>query len=354
MTDLDLLFRSDTPLIDVRAPIEFNKGAFPSARNLPIMNDKEREAVGIAYKEEGPTAAVNLGHELVSNDVRETRIQSWSTFIEANPESQLYCFRGGQRSQIACEWLNEVGIDVPRIEGGYKKMRNHLISVFDNLPPLVIVGGKTGTGKTVFLEPLSSALDLEGIANHRGSAFGKKMTPQPSQIDFENQVAIQFLKFSEQPHVLLEDEGRLIGRVHVPLPLQAKMKESPIILIEETVEVRTENIYEEYIEQQWLDYQSEHGAKAPERYSEYLLGAVDAIQKRLGGVAHSEIRQLMKEALQTGDASKHRAWISRLLTDYYDPMYNYQLSQKEGRIRFRGTADEAHQWYAENSDGLTT
>ncbi|MBO6555969.1 MAG: tRNA 2-selenouridine(34) synthase MnmH [Pseudomonadales bacterium] len=354
MTSLDLLFRRDVPLIDVRAPVEFHKGAFPSACNLPILSDAEREAVGISYKEEGPEAAAKLGHALVSGDVKETRIQCWATFIEANPESQLYCFRGGQRSQIACAWLRDAGIEVPRIEGGYKKMRHHLIRVFDQLPPLVIVGGKTGTGKTVFLEPLGNAVDLEGIANHRGSAFGKKIAPQPSQIDFENRVAIQFLKFCDAPHVLLEDEGRLIGRIHVPLPLQSKMKASPMILIEETVEIRTQNIYEEYIEQQWQEYQAEHGPEAPARYADYLLGAVDAIKKRLGGVAHSEIRQLMQEALQSGDANKHRAWISRLLIDYYDPMYNYQLSQKEGRIRFRGTADEAQHWYAENSEELLT
>lgn len=350
MTGLDLLFQSDTPLIDVRAPVEFNKGAFPGACNLPIINDSEREQVGVCYKEQGPDAAFNLGHELVSGELKAERIRSWTTFVDANPNAQLYCFRGGQRSKIACEWLKAEGVEVPRIQGGYKKMRNHLLGVFDRLPPLVIVGGKTGTGKTVFLEPLQNALDLEGIANHRGSAFGRRISPQPSQIDFENRVAIQFLKLREQQHIVLEDEGRLIGRVHVPLPLQAAMKESPIILIEETVERRTENIYQEYINEQWQEYKLSQGEAAKSEFSDYLLGAVDAIRKRLGGVAHFEIRAMMQDALNTGDPDKHRVWISRLLTDYYDPMYNYQLSHKKDRIRFRGTAEEAGEWYASNRE----
>jgi len=350
VTGLDLLFQSDTPLIDVRAPVEFNKGAFPSACNLPIIDDSEREQVGICYKEHGADAAFELGHELVSGKLKTQRINAWASFVEGNPDAQLYCFRGGQRSKIACEWLKAEGVDIPRIEGGYKKMRNHLLAVFADLPKLVIVGGKTGTGKTVFIEPLQNALDLEGIANHRGSAFGRKLSPQPSQIDFENRVAIQFLKLSDQPHIVLEDEGRLIGRVHVPLPLQAAMKESPIILIEETVETRTENIYREYIEEQWLEYRASQGEAAKSLFSDYLLGAVDAIRKRLGGVTHSEIRAMMTEALDTGDADKHRAWISRLLTDYYDPMYNYQLSHKKERIRFRGTAEEAREWYSRNKE----
>lgn len=350
MTGLDLLFQSDTPLIDVRAPVEFNKGAFPAACNLPIINDSEREQVGTTYKEHGADAAFALGHELVSGELKAERIRSWVSFVDANPNAQLYCFRGGQRSKIACEWLKAEGVDIPRIEGGYKKLRNHLLAVFDKLPPLVIVGGKTGTGKTVFLEPLQNALDLEGIANHRGSAFGGRISPQPSQIDFENRVAIQFLKLHHQPHIVLEDEGRLIGRVHVPLPLQEAMKKSPIVLIEETVETRTENIYHEYIKEQWQEYRASQGEAANSVFSDYLLGAVDAIRKRLGGVAHSQIRTMMQDALATGDPEKHRAWISRLLTEYYDPMYNYQLSHKIERIRFRGNAAEATQWYSENQE----
>lgn len=356
--NLDQLFRADTPLIDVRAPVEFDKGAFPTACNLPIMNDSEREQVGVCYKEQGADAALQLGHQLVSDAVRGARIDAWAQFVHQHPDAQLYCFRGGQRSKIACDWLESEGVHIPRIYGGYKRLRRHLLNVFENLPDLLIVGGKTGTGKTVFLESLSNAVDLEAIANHRGSAFGRHMTPQPSQIDFENRVAINFLKMAGKTHIALEDEGRLIGRVHVPLPLQEKMKNSPIILIEESVETRTEHIYREYIEEQKLTYEENFGLNAQQEYAKYLLGALDAIRKRLGGVTHSEIRQVMQEALTTGDPNLHRQWINRLLTDYYDPMYNYQLSHKlsnnQGRIRFRGTATEALEWYEQYANDVHT
>ena len=347
MNSLDLLFLEDTPLIDVRAPIEFKKGAFPSARNLPIITDAEREQIGICYKERGSDAAVELGHRLVSGDTRRARTRAWVEFIERHPDARVYCFRGGQRSRIACDWLKAEGIDITRIEGGYKKLRNHLLCVFDKLPPLIIVGGKTGTGKTTFLESHEGAVDLEGIANHRGSAFGKKVTPQPTQIDFENAVAIEFLRLRGRPHVLLEDEGRLIGKIHLPPALQERMKQSPIILIEESLETRTENIYREYIEEQWQEYRVRYGDRAAQAFSDYLLGAMDAIRKRLGNVVHGEIRRLMEAALADNEPGKHRHWIRRLLTDYYDPMYNYQLSGKQERIRFCGTADAAGAWYRE-------
>ena len=348
MNSLDLLFLEDTPLIDVRAPVEFKKGAFPSARNLPIITDAEREQIGICYKERGSDAAVELGHRLVSGDTRRARTRAWVEFIERHPDARVYCFRGGQRSRIARDWLKAEGIDITRIEGGYKKLRNHLLCVFDKLPPLVIVGGKTGTGKTTFLESHEGAVDLEGIANHRGSAFGKKVTPQPTQIDFENAVAIEFLRLRDRPHVLLEDEGRLIGKIHLPPALQERMKQSPIILIEESLEARTENIYREYIEEQWQEYRVRYGDRAARAFSDYLLGAMDAIRKRLGNVVHGKIRRLMEAALADNEPEKHRHWIRRLLTDYYDPMYNYQLSGKQERIRFCGTADAAGAWYREN------
>ena len=216
------------------------------------------------------------------------------------------------------------------------------------MPPLVILGGKTGTGKTTLLESLEGAVDLEAIANHRGSAFGQRVAPQPTQIDFENALAIAFLKLRDHPRVLLEDEGRLIGKIHLPPLLQGRMKQSPMIVIEESHETRTRNIYREYIEEQWHEYQDHYGDRAAEAFSGYLLGAVDAIRKRLGNVVHGEIRRLIEDALDGNEPEKHHNWISRLLTDYYDPMYTYQLSGKRERIQFRGTPDEAGAWYRQN------
>ena len=232
---LQSILLSDTPLIDVRAEIEFKAGSFPSARNMPILNDDERALVGICYKDKGPDAAKALGHELVSGAIRENRIDTWCEFISQNPGAKLYCFRGGLRSTLAQHWLQDRGIQIEKIKGGYKALRQSLLAVYEDLPELIVVAGKTGTGKTEFLARIPNKVDLEYRANHRGSAFGKQLSEQPAQIDFENRVALDFLKLHSGP-VLIEDESRLIGRINLPLLLQKAMTEAPIVLLEDSVE----------------------------------------------------------------------------------------------------------------------
>ena len=121
--ELKNLFLAKTPLIDVRSPVEFSEGSLPHSINIPIMNDEERTLVGTCYKEHGQEAAIKLGHELVQGQVKQDRIQAWTNYIEAHPEAQVFCFRGGLRSQITCQWINEAGIKRSPIPGGYKRMR---------------------------------------------------------------------------------------------------------------------------------------------------------------------------------------------------------------------------------------
>src|SRR5262245_14688215 len=130
MNDAEIfeLLLSGTPLIDVRAPIEFQRGSIPGSLNLPLLENEERAAVGITYKTEGPEAAVALGHRLVSGDLREKRIAAWVSFARENPKAWIYCFRGGMRSQLTQGALREVGVGLPIVAGGYKRMRNLLAS----------------------------------------------------------------------------------------------------------------------------------------------------------------------------------------------------------------------------------
>ena len=147
--DYRRLFVDDIPMIDLRAPIEFTQGAFASSTSLPLMSDLEREAVGTCYKQEGQDAAIKLGHELVSGELKATRIAAWKAFIDANPHGALYCFRGGKRSQFAQQWLNESQLQYPLVPGGYKQMRNHLLDKLDyhsRTLPFTLVSGKTGSG----------------------------------------------------------------------------------------------------------------------------------------------------------------------------------------------------------------
>ncbi len=138
-------------MMDMRAPLEFAKGAFPGAHSLPLMTDEERAAVGRCYKREGQQAAITLGHELVSGEVKARRLAAWVDFARRHPSGYLYCFRGGLRSQTVQQWLREAGIDYPLVLGGYKAMRRFLLEELERsvaAADIVLVAGKTGTGKT--------------------------------------------------------------------------------------------------------------------------------------------------------------------------------------------------------------
>lgn len=347
------LLRDDVPLLDVRAPIEFHRGAFPAAYNIPLLDDEERAQVGSMYKRSGQDAAITLGHRLVAGHNKAQRIRAWEQWLQAHPGAWLYCFRGGLRSRTVQEWLGESGVDCPRIPGGYKAMRQALIETIDAAPhrhSLIIVAGRTGSGKTHLLNALPDSLDLEGLAHHRGSAFGTQLGGQPTQINFENALAIRLLKLQREHTfpLFVEDESRAIGSLSVPTNLHTAMKAAPIALIEEDLEFRTQTILNDYIgdnSQQFLKADPEKGL---EQFYEYLLGSLAKIQRRLGGENYSILQDLMEDALSAqmngeGDAA-HALWIRKLLTDYYDPMYAYQLSKRQERVVFRGSSSEFLEW----------
>ena len=347
------------PLLDLRAPIEFARGAMPGADSLPLMTDDERAPVGTRYKAEGQAAAIALGHELVSEDVRSARLQAWCDWFDAHPDGVLYCFRGGLRSQTVREWLADTGRDVPLVEGGYKALRRHLIDRLEAcakaLPPIVI-GGRTGTAKTTLIERLPRSVDLEGLANHRGSAFGRRVGGQPTPIDFENALALRLMTLAREGDqaFAIEDESRNVGRLSVPPTLLERMGAAPIALVEMPVAFRVDVTLDAYIvgacDEHVAAYGEETGFK---RFAEQLRDSLGRIRKRLGGKRHDEVSKQLEDALtrhgRDGDVEGHRVWIERLLVGYYDPMYDYQLQQKLDRVAFRGTLDAVGDWVAEQT-----
>ncbi len=352
--DYRQLFLSNTPFIDLRAPCEFEQGAFPNAINFPLMNDKERELIGICYKEKGQQAAIELGHKTVSGEVKKQRINKWKNFAKKNIETgYFYCFRGGLRSRTSQQWLSDSGVDLPIVEGGYKAMRRFLIDETERLiesNAIHVVSGLTGSAKTELLKKQANAIDLEGLANHRGSSFGKHVTPQPTQINFDNELAIQLLKHENEnkPFLLLEDESRLIGVRHLPLSLKNKMDQSPIIMIEESFEFRVERIFTDYVTNMVVEFQDAFNVNWLEQYKEYLFNSTERIKKRLGGVAFKEILILIEKATDfqstNNDTSKHKDWIVYLLKKYYDPMYDYQIGKKKQRITFKGNTQAVEKY----------
>jgi len=347
------LFTDDIPLMDVRAPVEFSEGAFPMAVNHPLLDDQQRHEIGKKYKDAGQDEAIQLGLKLISGEVKQQRLSDWTDYKKNYPQAYLYCFRGGLRSRTTQQWLKDEGIDMPLIQGGYKAMRNYLLEQLQQQADffqLYILGGQTGTGKTEVLQQLENSIDLEGLANHRGSSFGAYVDAQPSQINFENNLAIQLLKKHKQgfESIVLEDEGFLVGRRLIPQFLFEKMKTMPLILLEASLQERIEVTLNDYIISNYRDYIKNYAQEGNTLFKQYLKDSLDRIKKRLGGLRHKEVSLIMDEAIQShyqhNDLDGHRQWIKILMQDYYDPMYKYQLDKKQERILFRGNREEVISW----------
>lgn len=358
-SDYLALFLKDTPMIDTRAPVEFAHGAFPFAVNLPLMTDDERAEVGTCYKEQGQDAAIELGHRLVTGSVKDERVQTWVEFASRYPDGHLYCFRGGLRSQICQQWLREAGIDYPRVKGGYKAMRRFLIDSLEDVckrRTFTLVAGRTGAAKTDLLRDVSNSVDLEGLAHHRGSAFGRRVGGQPTQINFENALAIDLLRKDHQlgdQSIVLEDEGKFIGRCMLPESLQKGMAQAPLVVVDVGLEERVEHSFKNYILDNLADWQQQQGGEAGfKSFSEDLRQSLSKVRRRLGGARFTEVSALLEQALlahSSGNEELHREWIRPLLRDYYDPMYDYQLQQKAERVIFKGSADEVTEYLLNGS-----
>ncbi len=347
--DFKSIVLNRTPLIDVRAPVEFANGAFLNAVNLPLMDDEERRLVGICYKKEGNAAAVKLGHELVSGEIKQRRIRAWSELMASKPDAMLYCFRGGQRSKISQEWISESGKEITRLKGGYKAFRNYLMHETERsterFKPIVL-GGRTGSGKTILLKKVKNAIDLEALANHRGSSFGRKINPQPTQINFENALAYELISKLEEgfKHLVFEDEGKNVGSVYMPKPFATYLAEAPRVILETSTQERVETTFEEYVLEAQQMYK-EAGYEDPlSTWQEDIQKAMDRIMKRIGSERHKEVCAIFKSAvdeqMRSGSLDAYKEWAEYLLREYYDPMYDYQIQKRSELIAFRGSSEE--------------
>ena len=353
-TDYCAILRAETPIIDVRAPVEFAQGAMPAAVNLPLMNDEERAAVGTCYKREGADAALALGHKLVAGDTRQQRIAAWLDACRDAPNGYLCCARGGQRSHITQSWIKEHGIDYPLIVGGYKALRQAAIKATEELVrhPIILIGGCTGNGKTPLVRQQPQGIDLEGLAHHRGCSFGRTLNAQFSQATFENHLATALLQGAhEQDRVrwVLEDEGRMIGANHLPECLRDRMAQSPIAVVEDPFDLRIERLREEYFTRMHHDFFAAYGEELGwQEYSAYLHHGLFAIRRRLGLQRFAELTATLDASLaeqrRSGSTEAHFAWLVPLLNEYYDPMYRYQLEKKADKIVFRGTSEDVVSW----------
>ena len=332
---------SNVSNIDLRSENEFKKGSIPQSVNIPILNNDQFEKVGIEYKKNGSDAAIALGHSLVNGSLKEELIYHWNEHLKQNPECLLYCFRGGMRSEIAVKWLNECGVKVNRLKGGYKNFRNWVIShhldIENYIKDWIIIGGLTGSGKTEFLRYFKESIDLEQIANHRGSAFGVRDGGQPTQSNFENILTLDYLNHKSEK-LILEDESRTIGRAGLPGFWYQKMQSSKLVILEVDDDNRAENIYYEYVYDEINDGVSE------ESLLEKYLVSLKNIKRRLGNVVYDNVKDLMKSAFYQNEKEIHKEWILALLTNYYDKMYSYKLDMRKDFIVHKGGIDSCRDY----------
>lgn len=339
----ELLSRPGFALLDVRAEIEFADGHLPGSRNLPLLRTAERHEVGIVYKREGQDAAVALGHRLVDPH-RNERVRAWAAYLNETDQPVLTCARGGLRSQIAQRWLAEAGVTAARVRGGYKMLRRALLRQFEMPLRGFVVTGLTGSNKTGFVRSVGSprAVDLERLAVHRGSAFGGLFQPgpQPAQQTFENAIGLALLQNRAGGDFLFEDESRLVGRCVLPAPFFDGLRALPRIFLESSEDDRVSHILEEYVE---IPLRS----LPAERVVNDLVGALRTLRGRLGGLAADEIERGVRAAFAGGD---HRGWVTRLLREYYDRLYEHAMDWHGAKPVFRGTAGECREWLRANSD----
>lgn len=321
-------------LLDVRSENEFLRGSFGSAQNVPILNDSHRHQVGLCFKEIGPAAAITLGHQLV-DPFRHQLVERWREVINSSSPGLVYCWRGGLRSQIACQWMTEAGISVIRIEKGFKGLRNEALRVLSSPPQMIVLGGMTGSGKTRLLAHLRGAVDLESLAGHRGSAFGLfPHESQPTQLNFENSLALNLFRRHDFESIVVEGESRTIGRIVLPSHFYESLSRSSVVILRASMEERTQNIYSEYVEGPLGK-----GVR-PEILRDHFVHCTRKIQKRLGGLRAQQIVDMIFQAFVHKDAQMHLAWIQKILQEYYDPLYQYAMDRKYLGVSFSGSWQE--------------
>jgi len=302
-------------LVDARTPLEFEEDHIPGAVNVPLLENDERVEIGILHKQQGPHTARLRGLEMTA--ARFPAMVKTIAEMAGNRPILVYCWRGGLRSKTVTSILDLSGFRAVQLQGGYKAYRTHVTSYFEGFRPsgpMVVLHGLTGSGKTTFLHTIDTnrytVIDLEGLARHRGSAFGALGLSQTlSQKHFESILWNHLRKSPEGRPILLEGESRRIGRISLPGNFYEVMGESIKIWCETSMDTRIARLITEY---------------GKEEYREEMAVALLRIRKKLGGEKYDEIAGY----LEKWDLP---LFMKGLLENYYDKVYYKTRDWKEDR-----------------------
>jgi len=307
----DFLDKSkDQLIVDVRSPIEFNKGHIPQSKNIALFSDDERALVGTLYKQQGKEQALLQGLQVVG-----PKLVAFIHEVQKLTDKKtvfVYCARGGMRSSSFAWLLSTYGYEVFLLQDGYKSYRKFALQASLKELDLIVISGKTGTGKTLLLQDFiyqkKQVIDLEKLACHKGSVFGGVGRVQPTQEQFENNLAFIVHELKSDEPTWIEDESRKIGKIIIPAGLWDQMRLAPIWFLEKTKEERLKLLMQEY------------GSIS----NEELLHALQKVEKHLGSQRYVQAQQL----LQNND----KLSFCSMLIDYYDAAYDHSLKGRQKQI----------------------
>ena len=291
--------------IDVRSPGEFEEDHIPGAVNLPIFNNEERKEVGTIYKVIGRGEAVIRGTEIGGRRIGDI-INTVTGFKER--DIVISCARGGMRSGAVASLISSLGIKTYKLKDGYKSYRRYVMNMLNNTainPPLFVIQGLTGAGKTEIIKLISNSIDIEGLAGHRSSVFGGIGLIQSSQKAFETGLCRRLVKLADAPYIVIEGESRKVGNLHIPDNIFMQMRKSPAIYVDTPMNRRVAIIKKEY------DRFHDH---------ERVISIVKSLKNKMSAAKIDKLLTLY-------ESERVDEFIEMLLLEYYDALYGYTLKK---------------------------
>ncbi|MDP3919151.1 MAG: tRNA 2-selenouridine(34) synthase MnmH [Nanoarchaeota archaeon] len=303
---IDKIYGKDYQFVDVRSPKEFEEDHIPGAVNIPLFSNEERAIVGTIYKQESKEKAIDKGFEILGTKLAHM-MKDYKSFKDK--KLCIYCWRGGMRSGSITNLLKSTGYDAIQLEDGYKDYRRYVREQLEiiKIPNMIVIYGLTGSGKTEILEQINNSLDLEGLAQHRGSIFGDiNLTPN-SQKMFESLLLKRLLELQKEKIIYVEGESRRIGRILIHEKFWNAMQKAKKVKIISTTQERVDRIYKEYCGK--ID-------------KDLFIEKTKCIEKYIGKKKTAEMVQLLEE-------NKIKEFIEEILINYYDNLYAHTIDSKE-------------------------